>query len=181
MSSMPPQCGRKRQGRGCAVCAAARGRLCGAVRASLWRRARRWACWGIGLPDIPLFLGGLLRGLYRIALSYGFDCHSDRERRDPLLLVAASLSKGEERERFAASAEAVVRPCGALPSLEECMDAAAGRLAEEVAHGKVRAGAAAGRPGGRFAECSGLPARHGLCCTGAYERRWLLEQENREK
>ena len=28
---------------------------------------------GVGLPDIPLFLGVVLRGVYQIALSYGID------------------------------------------------------------------------------------------------------------
>ena len=31
---------------------------------------------GIGLPDIALFLGVLLRGLYSTAMNYGFNCSS---------------------------------------------------------------------------------------------------------
>ena len=134
---------------------------------------------GIGLPDIPLFLGGLLRGLYRIALSYGFDCHSDRERRYLLLLIAASLSKGEGRERLAAAAEAVAAG-GSFPSLEECMDAAAGRLAEEMLAAKFVQGLPlVGLAGG----LRNVPVyrRVTAYAARAYERRWLLEQENREK
>ena len=60
---------------------------------------------GIGLPDIPLFLAGLLRGLYRIALSFGFDPARDGERCYLLLLIAVSLSRGEARERYTALAD----------------------------------------------------------------------------
>jgi len=91
---------------------------------------------GIGLPDIPLFLAGLLRGMYRIAQSFGFACESGGERCYLLLLIAASLSKGEERERLAALADDTAQALdsgGVCPAaLDECMDAAAARLADEM-------------------------------------------------
>ena len=43
---------------------------------------------GIGLPDIPIFLAGLLRGIYQIALSYGVDV---REKHEPVSHAAAFL------------------------------------------------------------------------------------------
>lgn len=91
---------------------------------------------GVGLPDIPLFLAGLLRGMYRIAQSFGFACESEGERCYLLLLIAASLSKGEERERLAALADDTAQALdrgGACPAaMDECMDAAAARLADEM-------------------------------------------------
>ena len=54
---------------------------------------------GIGLPDIVLFLGTLLRGVYETALSYGFDYKSDFEKLLILKMLAASLSSGEDYER----------------------------------------------------------------------------------
>ena len=91
---------------------------------------------GVGLPDIPLFLAGLLRGLYRIAQSFGFGCKSDGERCYLLLLIAASLSKGEERGRLAAlandTAQALDRGGVCPAALDECIDTAAARLADEM-------------------------------------------------
>ena len=91
---------------------------------------------GVGLPDIPLFLAGLLRGLYRIAQSFGFGCKSDGERCYLLLLIAASLSKGEERGRLAALADDTAQALdrgGVCPAaLDECIDTAAARLADEM-------------------------------------------------
>ncbi len=91
---------------------------------------------GVGLPDIPLFLAGLLRGMYRIAQSFGFACESGGERCYLLLLIAASLSKGEERERLAALADDTAQALdsgGVCPAaLDECMDVAAARLADEM-------------------------------------------------
>ena len=91
---------------------------------------------GVGLPDIPLFLAGLLRGLYRIAQSFGFACESEGERCYLLLLIAASLSKGEGRARLAALAEDTARALDrgeACPAaLDECIDTAAARLADEM-------------------------------------------------
>lgn len=91
---------------------------------------------GIGLPDIPLFLAGLLRGLYRIAQSFGFPCKSEGERCYLLLLIAASLSKGKERERLSACADDTAHALdrgGVCPApLDECIDTAAGRLADEM-------------------------------------------------
>lgn len=50
---------------------------------------------GIGIPDIPLFSAVLLRSLYEIAMSYGFSYDSQEERLFLLLLIEASLSRGE--------------------------------------------------------------------------------------
>lgn len=91
---------------------------------------------GVGLPDIPLFLAGMLRGLYRIAQSFGFGCKNDGERCYLLLLIAASLSKGEERGRLAALADDTAQALdrgGVCPAaLDECIDTAAARLADEM-------------------------------------------------
>lgn len=54
---------------------------------------------GIGLPDIVLFLGTLLKGIYETALNYGFDYDSPQERLLILKMMAASLSSGEEWEQ----------------------------------------------------------------------------------
>ena len=54
---------------------------------------------GIGLPDIVLFLGMLLRGIYETALNYGFDYESRWEQLLILKMMATALSTGEDWER----------------------------------------------------------------------------------
>lgn len=55
---------------------------------------------GLGLPDIPLTVGMLLKGIYEIALGYGVDYGSERERIYILRLMRAALSAGEDRQRW---------------------------------------------------------------------------------
>lgn len=56
---------------------------------------------GIGLPDIPVFLGVLLRGVYQAALCYGFPCDSTDEKIFVLNLVADALEGTSEAEKIA--------------------------------------------------------------------------------
>lgn len=51
---------------------------------------------GIGMPDIVLFIGMLLKGIYETALNYGYGYESIDERYLILKMMAASLSTGEE-------------------------------------------------------------------------------------
>lgn len=53
---------------------------------------------GIGLPDIPIFLGVLLRGLYEVALSYGFPYDTETEKIYLLNLISSALGIAEKRE-----------------------------------------------------------------------------------
>lgn len=58
---------------------------------------------GIGLPDIPIFLAALLRGMYTQALHFGVDYRSPEEQELLLELLALSLYSGEDfKERDAA-------------------------------------------------------------------------------
>lgn len=47
---------------------------------------------GMGIPDIPLFLGVLLKSIYEIALSYGFSYDSEQEQIFILKLIEVALS-----------------------------------------------------------------------------------------
>lgn len=51
---------------------------------------------GVGMPDIVLFLGTLLKGVYETALNYGFDYESRQEQMLILKMMAAALSNGED-------------------------------------------------------------------------------------
>ena len=50
----------------------------------------------MGLPDIILFVGFILRSVYEIALDYGFDYESQEERRFILLLIEGAVSYGDD-------------------------------------------------------------------------------------
>ncbi len=50
---------------------------------------------GIGLPDIALFVGMLLKGVYQTALHYGIDYEKPEEKYFILKVMEASMSKGE--------------------------------------------------------------------------------------
>lgn len=51
---------------------------------------------GVGMPDIVLFLGTLLKGVYETALNYGFDYESRQEQIFILKMMQTVLSTGED-------------------------------------------------------------------------------------
>lgn len=55
---------------------------------------------GVGLPDVPLFTGMMLKGIYEIALNYGFDYDSEEEKYFILLLIQGAVSTGEDVKRI---------------------------------------------------------------------------------
>lgn len=55
---------------------------------------------GIGIPDLPVFLMVILRGMFSISAIYGFDYKSEYEKQYILKLLLASLSKGENRRKY---------------------------------------------------------------------------------
>lgn len=54
---------------------------------------------GVGVPDIPVFIGVILRGIYEVSCSYGFDYEKDEERVFILRCISASLAPQEERRK----------------------------------------------------------------------------------
>ena len=55
---------------------------------------------GVGIPDIVLFTGLMLKSVYEIALSYGFNYESRFEKHFILLLIQGALASGEELDRI---------------------------------------------------------------------------------
>ena len=55
---------------------------------------------GIGLPDIPIFLAMLLKTSYEIAAGYGIDFRDEREKRYTLALLNTIFSAGEDKLAF---------------------------------------------------------------------------------
>lgn len=60
---------------------------------------------GIGMPDIVIFLGMLLKGIYETALRFGFPYDTPREQLLILKMMEASVSQGPERQRCDAEVE----------------------------------------------------------------------------
>ncbi|WP_394525929.1 EcsC family protein [Lacrimispora sp. JR3] len=55
---------------------------------------------GIGLPDIPLFLSLVLKSVYEIALSYGYNYETQEEKAYILLLIRTAMTKQEKQKEF---------------------------------------------------------------------------------
>ena len=51
---------------------------------------------GVGIPDIPVFTGMVLKSIYEIALNYGFEYETEGERRFILLVIQGAVSYGTE-------------------------------------------------------------------------------------
>lgn len=51
---------------------------------------------GVGIPDIPVFTGMLLKSVYEISLGYGYDYDAMDEKYFILLIIGAALRYGDE-------------------------------------------------------------------------------------
>lgn len=50
---------------------------------------------GVGIPDIAVFTGMILKNIYEIALQYGFDYDSEEERYFILLIIQGAITYGD--------------------------------------------------------------------------------------
>lgn len=55
---------------------------------------------GIGLPDIPIFLGVIVRTINEIALSYGYQYATDAEKAYLLYLICGAMTKEDLRNAY---------------------------------------------------------------------------------
>ena len=51
---------------------------------------------GLGIPDIPLFMAVVLKGVYEVALSYGYDYHDENEKVFILKVIEVAMTDDEE-------------------------------------------------------------------------------------
>lgn len=86
---------------------------------------------GIGMPDLVLFLGMLLKGIYEAALCYGFDCDDPKERLLILKMMETSLQKGDAFLRCDRETEAMIL----IPDIpdQSCLDAQLQRTGQTFA------------------------------------------------
>lgn len=97
---------------------------------------------GVGLPDIALFTGLMLKGMYEIALNYGFDYEDEEEKKFILLLIRGALSYGKELQSINEELNFYM-DYGAYAkarTVEKSIDAAAGCLSKELLYMKFLQG-----------------------------------------
>jgi len=51
---------------------------------------------GLGIPDIPLFIAMVLKGVYEVALSYGYDYHDENEKIFILKVISGAMKDDDE-------------------------------------------------------------------------------------
>lgn len=93
---------------------------------------------GVGIPDIPVFTGLLLKSVYEIALDYGFEYESEKERAFILWVIAGAVSYGNSITEINNKINDYIAT-GELPSdynREEAVSAAAGALSKELLYMK---------------------------------------------
>lgn len=62
---------------------------------------------GIGLPDIPVFIGIILKTIYEISLSYGFKYDSEEEKAFILNIICTSANTTKERIIYSNEADRI--------------------------------------------------------------------------
>ena len=95
---------------------------------------------GVGIPDIPVFTGFLLRSIYQISLKYGYSYETEEEKKWILLLIQGATAYGEEQQRRDEAVDAFIENERALlgRSLDEIMEA--GILSRELLYMKFLQG-----------------------------------------
>lgn len=62
---------------------------------------------GIGIPDIPIYIGVVLKGIYETALHYGFSYETEAEKYYILILITAALLDVSEKKNMNEEADRV--------------------------------------------------------------------------
>ena len=91
---------------------------------------------GIGIPDIPLFTGVILKSLYEIAVSYGYAYESGREQVFLLEIIKIALERGGELAEDNERINRWIEGTGSLEEKQVVMRKAANRLSEELLYMK---------------------------------------------
>jgi len=97
---------------------------------------------GIGLPDIVLFTGLMLKSVYEIALNYGFDYQEEEEKQFILMLIQGALSHGKELQRINGEVNAYIDNGVYVEaeSIDDSIARAAGCLSKELLYMKFLQG-----------------------------------------
>ncbi len=134
---------------------------------------------GIGLPDIPLFLTVLMKTVYEIALSYGFHYDTPEEKSYIMLLISAAISKGDSQiqldKELELLADRIDSKIEVSTDLKQQTKATSGMLSEALLTAKFLQGIPlAGAVGGivNYSIVSRVSTYAGL----KYKKRYLLKK-----
>ena len=135
---------------------------------------------GIGLPDIPLFIAMIMRTIYEVALSYGYDYKSDKEKAYILLIICGAMSQGERQRQFNEKIDhlgnLIDKNIETKVNLEDQMEETAGVLAETMLVGKFIQGIPiVGAVGGAINYT--IIKKIGKFASIKYKKRYLLLKE----
>lgn len=64
---------------------------------------------GIGMPDIPVFISVVLRMIYEISLKYGFNYDNDREKVFILNIICFGISGSENKRRYSETCDKIAK------------------------------------------------------------------------
>lgn len=97
---------------------------------------------GVGIPDIPVFTGFLLRSIYQIALKYGFSYEEEKEKKWILLLIQGAASYGEQQKTADKAVESYIQNgfFDSCNSLDEIIQETAQILSGELLYMKFLQG-----------------------------------------
>ena len=97
---------------------------------------------GIGIPDIVLFTGLMLKSIYEIALNYGFDYEEEKEKRFILLLVRGALAHGTDLEEINTEVNSYIENGSYYreQDMDDCIKETAGCLSKELLYMKFLQG-----------------------------------------
>ena len=97
---------------------------------------------GIGIPDIVLFTGLMLKSIYEIALNYGFDYEKEEEKQFILLLIQGAISYGDELHEINDELNYFIETgrFTRCKVLSDSINAAAGGLSKELLYMKFLQG-----------------------------------------
>lgn len=97
---------------------------------------------GIGIPDIPLFTGMILKNIYEIALNYGYGYETDEEKLFILLLIQGAVSYGDEMLEINETLDKYMTEAvfPEPPTIERQIKTTAGALSKELLYMKFLQG-----------------------------------------
>ena len=97
---------------------------------------------GVGIPDVPVFTGFLLRSIYQIALKYGFSYEEEQEKKWILLLIQGAASYGEQQKTADKAVESYIQNgfFDSCNSLDEIIQETAQILSGELLYMKFLQG-----------------------------------------
>lgn len=97
---------------------------------------------GVGIPDIPVFTGMILRTVYEIALNYGFHYDTEEEQYFILLLIQGAVSHGTALDTINAKVNRYMRELTLPPDYnkDNQIKETAGALSKELLYMKFLQG-----------------------------------------